>query len=430
MVKRSLSSTSPVPPAMASIDYSSWTKEQLIAKINQLESSTTTTTEPAPPTKKQKQKKREFDWSKHNQRFIALRFAYLGWNYNGLAYQYEPTALPTVEETLLEALSKSKLIKEPSLECCKFSRCGRTDKGVSAMNQVISLNVRSNLSPEQQQDANNDKDELNYMRILNSLLPMDIRVTAVCLRPPEKFDARFSCKYRHYRYIFQKRDLDIEIMDQAARLYEGVHDFRNFCKIDGSKQITNYVRDIHHSRIIHLKDDYYCFDLKGSAFLWHQVRCMVAILFLVAQKLESISIIEDLTNVEKFPRKPVYEMANEVPLVLYDCEYEEMEWIKYNKDAGRSFSLLFNKFPNLTYDTQIKSEMTKIMEHFVLEDVKPPIATLEGGRMHLGDGLGRNYTQYVPLSERHLNDTFEVINERHKEKKRRAKSATTEQSPE
>ncbi|KAL7617024.1 hypothetical protein Lser_V15G00158 [Lactuca serriola] len=27
--------------------------------------------------------------------------------------------------------------------------------------------------------------------------------------------------------------------------------------------------------------------IKGSAFLWHQVRCMVAVLFLIGQGLES-----------------------------------------------------------------------------------------------------------------------------------------------
>lgn len=83
-----------------------------------------------------------------------------------------------------------------------FSRCGRTDKGVSAMNQVISLHVRSNLTREEQQDEENDGREIDYVHILNQLLPDDIRISAVCLRPPTNFDARFSCQYRHYRYLF------------------------------------------------------------------------------------------------------------------------------------------------------------------------------------------------------------------------------------
>jgi tRNA pseudouridine38/39 synthase len=39
--------------------------------------------------------------------------------------------------------------------------------------------------------------------------------------------------------------------------------------------------------------------IKGSAFLWHQVRCMVSVLFLIGQGLESPSV-------SKFFTKPLY----------------------------------------------------------------------------------------------------------------------------
>lgn len=48
-----------------------------------------------------------------------------------------------VQFFLFEALLKTKLIEDrPS---SNYSRCGRTDKGVSAFGQVITLDVRSNL---------------------------------------------------------------------------------------------------------------------------------------------------------------------------------------------------------------------------------------------------------------------------------------------
>ena len=139
-------------------------------------------------------------------RFVAFKFAYLGWNYNGLAFQLEPTPLPTVEEIILKTLAKVKLIKEP-IEEVKFSRCGRTDKGVSAMNQVISIELRSNLSKEDQANPELDDKEVDYLSILNANLPSDIKVHSICLRPPEDFDARFSCISRHYRYIFKNKTL-------------------------------------------------------------------------------------------------------------------------------------------------------------------------------------------------------------------------------
>ena len=45
---------------------------------------------------------------------------------------------------------------------------------------------------------------------------------------------------------------------------------------------------------------------------------MVAILFTIGQGLESPLIITDLMDTNKFPTKPQYEMAHDIPLVLYD----------------------------------------------------------------------------------------------------------------
>lgn len=94
-----------------STDYTNWSKEDLISKINQLESNSSTTFNGETSSQRsikpvKKQKKKEFDWSKQNMRFVAFKFAYLGWNYNGLALQLEPTPLPTVEEVFLKALAK------------------------------------------------------------------------------------------------------------------------------------------------------------------------------------------------------------------------------------------------------------------------------------------------------------------------------------
>ena len=146
--------------------------------------------------------------------------------------------------------------------------------------------------------------------------------------------------------------------DGAAR-YVGLHDFRNFCKLDASKQITNFMRRITYAGIeevspldmpnflasdrllssiaplnrAHASDSFasqelvqpklYAFVVHGSAFLWHQVRHLVAILFLIGQGLDSPSLVSDLLDVSRFPQRPKYEMASEVPLVLWDCIFPE-----------------------------------------------------------------------------------------------------------
>jgi tRNA pseudouridine synthase len=53
---------------------------------------------------------------------------------------------------------------------------------------------------------------------------------------------------------------------------------------------------------------------------------MVAVLFMVGRHLEAPQIIVDLLDTSKVPAKPIYEMASEIPLVLYDCGYEDLHW--------------------------------------------------------------------------------------------------------
>ena len=149
--------------------------------------------EDAPPSKKQKQEakpKRAFDMSKHSQRHIALRVAYIGTAYQGFAYQSEsgnvaPTG--TVEGMLMQALMKTCLITDR--DACGVSCGGRTDKGVSAFGQVFALRLRSNLPPPAAADgdasaaaagdeARREKKEIDYVRVLNRVLPEDIRVLA------------------------------------------------------------------------------------------------------------------------------------------------------------------------------------------------------------------------------------------------------------
>ena len=44
---------------------------------------------------------------------------------------------------LFEGLQMTKLVEDR--QSCDYSRCGRTDKGVSVLGQVVSLQLRTNL---------------------------------------------------------------------------------------------------------------------------------------------------------------------------------------------------------------------------------------------------------------------------------------------
>ena len=174
--------------------------------------------------------------------------------------------------------------------------------------------------------------ELNYVRMLNNVLPPTVRVLGWCPVTPE-FSARFSCSDRTYRYHFIRRNLDLKAMGQALQKMVGRHDFRNMCKMN-VEQVYNFERVIKSAKIVDPASDtgtngdagpsYYdtChFEIIGQAFLWHQIRCIVSILFMVGQGLESPDIVDHLLDVQTNPGKPSYPMADELPLVLHRCSY-------------------------------------------------------------------------------------------------------------
>eukprot|EP01047_Picozoa_sp_COSAG01_P070863 COSAG01_NODE_10854_length_2062_cov_1.173692_1_plen_476_part_00 len=74
-----------------------------------------------------------FDFSKHRQRHVALRIAYFGHRFHGFAAQDDSDN--TVEGHLFKALQRTCLVSD-DVRSANYSRCGRTDIGVSAFGQV------------------------------------------------------------------------------------------------------------------------------------------------------------------------------------------------------------------------------------------------------------------------------------------------------
>ncbi len=505
-----------------------------------------------------------------------MKFAYLGQRYNGYEYHANnKTPLPTVEEALWKALSKAKLIfpvggkdggdggkgeGEVNWEGCGYSKCGRTDRGVSAFGQVVGIRVRSNrplggdgvesrgelgdgengveegnnrqgtdgveldapnevISTEDSSSATLEdphsesplfdhiQDEIPYPQILNRILPEDIRILAWCPTPPPSFSARFNCKERRYRYFFtqpafapipgsaglkttiedgqaRRREgwLDIRAMREAAKSFEGLHDFRNFCKVDPGKQITNFERRIFYADIEEVdprhglvgyvgrpgfgpfgnsrsplpnatkgsKDDeittprIYTFTVHGSAFLWHQVRCMVAVLFLIGQGLEPPSLVSALLDIKANPARPMYEMANDAPLVLWDCifpnedsEYRDdaLEWVYVGDDrtaeSGKTSGSMLGdgKFGNGGVVDDVWKAWRKRKIDEVLAGMLLDVAVGQGKVEGSGGAKSRSQRVfeggnspalkgiYVPVLEKLRMESVEIVNARYAAKK-------------
>ncbi|ELQ73794.1 Pseudouridylate synthase [Trachipleistophora hominis] len=115
---------------------------------------------------------------------LVLTIAYDGRKYHGLIDQPSQN---TVFSQIRAALQRMRIPHSLTIECS-----GRTDKGVSAANMVISLPVEK---------------PGNYDVMFNNVLPDDIRVKRYAL-VGDDFSARFDCTRRVYRYFFHCEDLN------------------------------------------------------------------------------------------------------------------------------------------------------------------------------------------------------------------------------
>lgn len=78
------------------------------------------------------------------------------------------------------------------------------------------------------------------------------------------------------------------------------------------------------------------------AFLMHQVRCMMGMLFLIGNGLEQPSVIGHLLDVQRCPSKPQYGMASPEPLILYKCQFDGLEW-RREEGAGEKLVTHFQQ---------------------------------------------------------------------------------------
>ncbi|EGC33127.1 hypothetical protein DICPUDRAFT_154861 [Dictyostelium purpureum] len=338
---------------------------------------------------KKKDKKPNVNFDKCHRRYVAFKVSYVGWPYHGFAAQ--DCTDETIEGHLIKALKRTSLISD--IKTSNYAKSGRTDKGVSAFGQVISLYVRSNLTEGEgiiapldqsggpisnrpsknnnnnsnsnnQKQQNKAKEEFPYVKMLNGVLPPEIRVLGWA-PIPFHFNSRFSTLFRTYKYFFTLNNMDLNLMKEAGNHYLGEHDFSNFCKMD-IENVKSFKRVILEFSIepVNNHNDLYVATIKGYAFLWHQIRCMMAMLFLIGQKKFPVSIIPELLDTSNGITKPPYEMASEIPLVLFDCGYEDLEFIIDNDAQERTLSVMNNLYNQFLIKSQVinlmKSNLTFI----------------------------------------------------------------------
>lgn len=374
---------------------------------------------------------RPFDFNKYSRRHIFLKFIYLGWDYHGLVVQ--ETTTQTVEDYLFEALLKTRLIEQRATS--NYNRCGRTDRGVSAFSQVISITVRSKQSANV--DCLSSTDELNYVQMLNGVLPSSIRCIAWAPVPDGK-SARFDCSSRAYRYYFPRANLDLNRIQQAANDLIGTHDYRSFCKIDITNSEPTFIRRIDRITVEPFDHDdhsrnpgYQMCELlvHGSGFLWHQIRCIVAILLLIGQGKEEISLIKSLLDIEKYPRTPNYQIASELPLVLFDCQFDDINWICDENSLRLTICHLQRHWSSFQIRATMIRSMLNQLENQLTSDeqgiILGQLGLIENDSSSLLSSINNQRKSYQPILTRAVRDSVETKLEKYQNKK--AKLGTTNQ---
>ena len=225
---------------------------------------------------------------------VALKFAYDGRFFHGFARQPQ---VETIEGTLIDVLIKLKFISDP--KTASFRAASRTDKGVSALGNVIAFNTDKKIK-NIQKDCNND---------LDHILVYGIK------KVPSDFYPRYA-KQRIYRYYLNKNDYEYNLLNSAASLFKGTYDFSNFARVESYKNPVRTIDNI----VVYESKDFFVFDFFAQTYLWQQIRRMMSAIEKVAKKKITNDQIYDAL---KHPDKTVdFGTARPEPLILRDVIYK------------------------------------------------------------------------------------------------------------
>lgn len=205
---------------------------------------------------------------------------------------------------------------------------GRTDSHVHGVHQIFHFDTDKQL-PEKQ-----------WKRAINHFLPEDVYILDTWY-VSDDFHARYSAVGKEYRYVLSTKEydpfqvhhvfqygrrLDVELMLEAAKMFEGKHDFASFCVYN---QYGNTVRTIY-KIAIEEHDGLVTFTLIGDGFRRYMVRHIVGGLIQVGAKRRTISFLQELLD-SKGAKKCLFKAKPE-GLYLVDVYYDE-EILKARLDS-------------------------------------------------------------------------------------------------
>jgi tRNA pseudouridine38-40 synthase len=220
----------------------------------------------------------------------AVNLAYDGRSFMGS--QRQPGER-TVESETIGALRTIGAIESP--EASRFRFASRTDRGVSALGNVVAFDTSFS--------------KVSMLRAINAAAE-DVFYYGIAETPPS-FSPR-RAKIRWYRYIMDTDGLDPKAVAEVGTALEGRHDFRRFCKPDGRSTIKTVDRVTLHS-----VDGMLIIDLWAREFLRNMVRRTVAAMVKVGEGRASVEDVRSALH----GRDVTFGLAPPEGLTLMDVEY-------------------------------------------------------------------------------------------------------------
>ncbi|XP_029834803.2 tRNA pseudouridine synthase A [Ixodes scapularis] len=262
---------------------------------------------------------------------MALCMSYNGKDYLGM--QRNP-GTKTIEDDLLQAMYKGDLILKEHVDvpqAMKFQRAARTDKGVSAVRQIVSLKLPTNLTVEEMVDK------------INSHLVDQIRVIDI-KRTTRGFNCKNSCDSRTYTYVlptfafappgspaeesYRITEERIGEVNNVLALYKGCHNYHNFTsgKKSEDPSAMRYIISAECGQpFVQGDQEFVQVQIKGQSFMLHQIRKMVGLVIAIMRGCTKETTIRRAWGPEKLDLP----IAPALGLML-----EEVHYDRYNKRYG------------------------------------------------------------------------------------------------
>ncbi|MCX8032036.1 MAG: tRNA pseudouridine(38-40) synthase TruA [Thermoleophilia bacterium] len=250
--------------------------------------------------------------TKNKSKRYRMELQYDGTGLHGWAKQ---DGLLTVQGCLEKAF-ETVLGEAPSMRVA-----GRTDAGVHARRQVVSLDLPQGL-------------ELDRLRAsLNALTPPGIAVLGI-FPAPRDFDARKDAVSRTYRYFIFRGPvrspfwdryswhvpypLDMAAMQEAAAIMVGQHNLTAFTPAD--TEHVYFERRVFRCRWGRRTGGCVYLEIEAEAFLRHMVRVLVGTIVEVGMGKRTVSDFAQL--LEGRPRTAAGPTAPACGLFLWDVRYK------------------------------------------------------------------------------------------------------------